>query len=213
MEALTSPKIIVGVHCLKIRTKSMYIQAVVDPAEATFYDKFDQTAYWCVHDADRPRPGPPARPPRRLLRRPRLLQSVEQAPEGCRASHEEDRPFVRTVEPDAGDALREAGVDYRHLRRGENGRGVRRRLRHERRSRDDRTRGAAGLEGRSRPGERRLPRRPRRRRRARGRHQPRHSRDRRRIHAGPRRAVSRRARDAGAAQGARRDGEVARRTT
>ena len=48
MEALTSPKIIVGMHCIKIRTKSMYIKAVVDPAEATFYDPFDQTAYWCV---------------------------------------------------------------------------------------------------------------------------------------------------------------------
>jgi hypothetical protein len=48
MEALTSPKIIVGMHCMKIRTKSMYIQAVVDPAERTFYDAFDQTAYWCV---------------------------------------------------------------------------------------------------------------------------------------------------------------------
>ena len=36
MEALTSPKIIVGVHCQKIRTKSMYINAVVDPDEATF---------------------------------------------------------------------------------------------------------------------------------------------------------------------------------
>ena len=48
MEALTSPKIIVGVHCMKIRTKSMYIHAVVDPAEATFYDAFDQTAWWCA---------------------------------------------------------------------------------------------------------------------------------------------------------------------
>jgi hypothetical protein len=48
MDALTSSKITVGVHCLKLRTKSMYIQSVVDPAEATFYDKFDQTAWWCV---------------------------------------------------------------------------------------------------------------------------------------------------------------------
>jgi hypothetical protein len=45
---MSSPKIIVGVHCQKIRTKSMYIQAVVDPAAATFYDSYDQTAYWCV---------------------------------------------------------------------------------------------------------------------------------------------------------------------
>ena len=27
MESLTSPKITVGVHCLKLRTKSMYINA------------------------------------------------------------------------------------------------------------------------------------------------------------------------------------------
>ena len=48
MDALTSPKTIVGVHCVKLRTKSMYINAVVDPDEATFYDKYDQTAWWCV---------------------------------------------------------------------------------------------------------------------------------------------------------------------
>ena len=48
MESLSSPKVIVGVHCHKLRTKSMYIQAVVDPAEATFYDSYDQTAWWCV---------------------------------------------------------------------------------------------------------------------------------------------------------------------
>jgi hypothetical protein len=48
MEALRSPKIVVGVHCSKIRTKSMYLQAVVDPAEATFYDHVDTAAYWCV---------------------------------------------------------------------------------------------------------------------------------------------------------------------
>jgi hypothetical protein len=38
MESLTSPKVIVGVHCLQLRTKSMYLNAVVDPAEQTFYD-------------------------------------------------------------------------------------------------------------------------------------------------------------------------------
>jgi hypothetical protein len=48
MEALTSPKITVGVHCSKLRTKGMYIASVVDPDEQTFYDTFDQTAYWCV---------------------------------------------------------------------------------------------------------------------------------------------------------------------
>jgi hypothetical protein len=48
MEALRSPKIIVGVHCLKLRTKSMYLQAEVDPDEKTFYDNVDTAAYWCV---------------------------------------------------------------------------------------------------------------------------------------------------------------------
>jgi hypothetical protein len=48
MEALTSPKITVGVHCSKLRTKGMYITSVVDPDEQKFYDTFDQTAYWCV---------------------------------------------------------------------------------------------------------------------------------------------------------------------
>ena len=48
MLSLKLPKINVGVHCLKLRTKSMYINAVVDPDEATLYDAYDSTAYWCV---------------------------------------------------------------------------------------------------------------------------------------------------------------------
>jgi len=48
MLSLKSPKIHVGVHCLKLRTKSMYINAVVDPDEATLYDTYDNSAYWCV---------------------------------------------------------------------------------------------------------------------------------------------------------------------
>ena len=48
MLSLKSPKINVGVHCLKLRTKSMYISAVVDPDEATLYDSYDNSAYWCV---------------------------------------------------------------------------------------------------------------------------------------------------------------------
>ena len=48
MLSLTSPKIHVGVHCLKLRTKSMYIHPVVDPDEATFYDAYDNSAVWCV---------------------------------------------------------------------------------------------------------------------------------------------------------------------
>ena len=48
MESLTSPKVTVGVHCLKLRTKSMYINAVVDRPDWTAYDSYDQTAWWCV---------------------------------------------------------------------------------------------------------------------------------------------------------------------
>jgi hypothetical protein len=48
MEDLTSPKIVVGVHCLKLRTKNMYIQTVVDPDEARFYDRYETSAYWCA---------------------------------------------------------------------------------------------------------------------------------------------------------------------
>jgi len=48
MESLTSPKITVGLHCLHLRTKSMYVTAVVDPAEATFYDPYETAAYWGV---------------------------------------------------------------------------------------------------------------------------------------------------------------------
>jgi hypothetical protein len=48
MLTLISPKINVGVHCSRLRTKSMYLNAVVDPAESTFYDPYDATAFWCV---------------------------------------------------------------------------------------------------------------------------------------------------------------------
>ena len=49
MESLSSSKVTVGVHCLELRTKSMYISAAeVDPAAPTFYDSYDQTAWWCV---------------------------------------------------------------------------------------------------------------------------------------------------------------------
>jgi hypothetical protein len=48
MESLASPTVTVGVHCLKLRTKGMYVQAIVDPDEPTFYDHYDNTVYWCV---------------------------------------------------------------------------------------------------------------------------------------------------------------------
>ena len=44
MLSLKSPKINVGVHCLKLRTKSMYINPVVDPDEAALYDPYDNSA-------------------------------------------------------------------------------------------------------------------------------------------------------------------------
>ncbi len=77
MESLTSPKITVGVHCLKLRTKGMYIQAVVDPDEATFYDTYDQTAVLVRYDPDRLRARRPARPPGHVLRRPGTVVSPE----------------------------------------------------------------------------------------------------------------------------------------
>lgn len=65
MESPTSPKVTVGVHCLQLRTKSMYINAVVDPPAWTLYDSYDQTAWWCVKTQtglgpDRERVGPDA---------------------------------------------------------------------------------------------------------------------------------------------------------
>ena len=48
MLTLISPKITVGVHCAKLRTKGMYMNAVVDPDELTFYDPYDNTVYWCI---------------------------------------------------------------------------------------------------------------------------------------------------------------------
>jgi hypothetical protein len=44
----STSKITVGVHCLKLRTKSMYLQTAVEPAGQTFYDEYNQTAWWCV---------------------------------------------------------------------------------------------------------------------------------------------------------------------
>jgi hypothetical protein len=48
MEHLTSPKLAVGVHCLNLRHKGMYVTAASDPDEFKFYDRYDGTAYWCV---------------------------------------------------------------------------------------------------------------------------------------------------------------------
>jgi hypothetical protein len=48
MLTLISPKITVGTHCQKLRTKGMYLNPLVDPDEGTFYDPYDATAFWCV---------------------------------------------------------------------------------------------------------------------------------------------------------------------
>jgi hypothetical protein len=63
MESLSSPKITVGLHCLRLRTKSMYVNAVLDPAEATFYDPYETSAYWCLETQSGFGPdGQPVRP-------------------------------------------------------------------------------------------------------------------------------------------------------
>ena len=48
MDHLTSPKLTPGVHCLNLRHKGMYVMSVPYADESTFYDKYDQTAYWCA---------------------------------------------------------------------------------------------------------------------------------------------------------------------
>jgi|GEM_PF-1866435 hypothetical protein len=45
MLSLKLPKINVGVHCLKLRTKSMYINAVMDPAFV--YEEFPSGTIEC----------------------------------------------------------------------------------------------------------------------------------------------------------------------
>ena len=76
MESLISPKIVVGVHCQKLRTKGMYIPAMVDPDEATFYDKYETSAYWCAIDADRLWARPRAGATGCVLQRTGLLQAL-----------------------------------------------------------------------------------------------------------------------------------------
>ena len=47
MDFANSPKVTVGVHCLRLRTKSMYVNTVVDLEHSSFYDPVDSAAYWC----------------------------------------------------------------------------------------------------------------------------------------------------------------------
>ncbi len=36
-------------HCAQLRHKGMYVLSAPDPDEFTFYDRYDATAYWCLH--------------------------------------------------------------------------------------------------------------------------------------------------------------------
>jgi hypothetical protein len=48
MELPIAPKVTAGVHCHKLRTKQMYINATVDSTAVTLYDPYEASAYWCV---------------------------------------------------------------------------------------------------------------------------------------------------------------------
>ncbi len=42
-------RLVNGAHCTHLRHKGMYVLSLDDPDEFTFYDKYDATAYWCLH--------------------------------------------------------------------------------------------------------------------------------------------------------------------
>ncbi len=49
MEHLVSPKLTLGVHCLILRHKGMYVMTSPDPSESNCYDtSASSTAYWCA---------------------------------------------------------------------------------------------------------------------------------------------------------------------
>lgn len=64
MEHLTSPKLTMGVHCLSLRHKGMFVLSMPDPDESKFYDtSYDSTHYWCLETATGFGPdGHPVRP-------------------------------------------------------------------------------------------------------------------------------------------------------
>ena len=76
MDALTSPKITVGVHCQKLRTKGMYINAVVDRRRGGALRQVRRHLVLVRDDADRIRAGRRARSRGFVLRRPLLLQAL-----------------------------------------------------------------------------------------------------------------------------------------
>ena len=76
MLSLKSPKINVGVHCLKLRTKSMYINPVVDPDEAIALRRVRQLCVLVRLDPDGFRTRRRAGSSGSLLRRTRVLQTL-----------------------------------------------------------------------------------------------------------------------------------------
>jgi hypothetical protein len=48
MLTVISPKMNMSADCHNFRSKPMYFNMVVDPAESAFYDPYDASASWCV---------------------------------------------------------------------------------------------------------------------------------------------------------------------
>ena len=80
MDHLTSPKLTLGVHCLNIRHKGMFVTSGPDPDEFTFYDRYDSTGVLVRRNAARLRSRRRAGAARLLHRRARLLQALTTAP-------------------------------------------------------------------------------------------------------------------------------------
>ena len=93
MESLTSPKITVGLHCLRLRTKSMYVTSVVDPAEATFYDSYESGRVLVRRDPERLRAG-------RASRSGPMSAAAAAAAAGC-SSRKRPRPESQRKERDS----------------------------------------------------------------------------------------------------------------
>ena len=178
MESLTSPKITVG-RALPQAPHQEHVHPCCGGSRRSDVLRYlrarPRTGAWRPRPASAPTASPSAR----------TSAAAGAAAAGCEgtgeACHEEDCPFGRPVERDWRRLSARPRVDHGHLRRSADGGGLRRRLHHERRGGDDRTRGAARVEGRSRQLNGVAARRPRGRRRGRRRHQPRHPRDRRRA--------------------------------
>ena len=78
MEHLVSPKLTLGVHCLILRHKGMYVMAAPDPDESNFYDtSFESTAYWCAETQTGIGPDGAAGQPPTLSGEPRPAAGTE----------------------------------------------------------------------------------------------------------------------------------------